>query len=155
MCRLLCLEQFVNTLKKAHSKDKGVLTLVHLPKIDEFFSRLQGSTIYSSLDMRSGYYHMELTTKSWEKSAFISPFKYKFKRCPFALAQAPMYYQRLINKVLAPFASAFGYLGGILIYSPDIPINLKHLKMIFKDWGKHTWSSKWISVTFWRNIFST
>ena len=94
---------------------------------------LQGSTIYSTLDMRSGYYHMELTKKSRAKSAFVSPLgKWEFKRCSFGLAQAPAYFQRLINEVLAPFDFAFGYLDDILIYSPDMPTHLKHLEMIFQ-----------------------
>ena len=48
------------------------------------------------------------------------------------MAQAPAYFQRLINEVLAPFDFAFGYLDDILIYSPDVAIHLKHLEMIFQ-----------------------
>ena len=45
--------------------------------------------------------------------------KWEFNRCPFGLTQAPAYFQRLINEVLAPLDFAFGYLDDILIYSPD------------------------------------
>ena len=48
-------------MKKAFSKAKGVLTLVPLPKNDEIYARLNGSNIYSTFDMRSGYYHMVLS----------------------------------------------------------------------------------------------
>ena len=58
------LNNLLTPVKRAHSKAKGVLTLVPLPKIDKIYARLQESTIYSTLDMRSGYYHMELTKKS-------------------------------------------------------------------------------------------
>ena len=59
--RILCVDyRAVNSLlfpvKKAFSKAKGVLTLVPLPKIDEIYARLKGSKIYSTFDMRSGYY---------------------------------------------------------------------------------------------------
>ena len=57
--------------------------------------------------------------------------KWEFKRCPFGLAQAPAYFQRLINEVLAPFDFAFGYLDNILILSPDIETHLQHLESIF------------------------
>ena len=59
----LCVDyQALNSLlphiKKAFSKAKGVLTLVPLPKIDKIYARLKGSNIYSTFDMRSGYYHI-------------------------------------------------------------------------------------------------
>ena len=65
---------------------------------------------------------MELSTKARPKSAFITPTdKYEFTRCPFRLMQAPAYFQRLINKVLAGLNITFGYLDDILIHSPDVP----------------------------------
>ena len=88
------LNSLLPPVKKAFSKAKGILTLVPLPKIDEIYARLKGSNIYSTFDMRSGYYHMVLSEKSRPKSAFVSSFsKWEFKRCPFGLAQAPAYFQ--------------------------------------------------------------
>ena len=105
-------------MKKAFSKAKGILTLVPLPKIDEIYARLKGSNIYSTFDMRSGYYHMVLSEKSRPKSAFVSSLgKWEFKRCPFGLAQAPAYFQRLVNEVLSGLTFAFSYLDDILVYS--------------------------------------
>ena len=60
---------------------------------------------------------MELSAKARPKSAFMTPTdKYEFTRCPFGLTQAPAYFQRLINKVLAGLDFTFGYLDDILIY---------------------------------------
>ena len=119
-------------MKKAFSKAKGILTLVPLPKIDEIYARLKGSNIYSTFDMRSGYYHMVLSEKSRPKSAFVSFFgKWEFKRCPFGLAQAPAYFQRLVNEVLLGLTFAFGYLDDILVYSPDMETHLEHLRKLF------------------------
>ena len=58
------LNQLLPKVDKAHSKAKGVLALVPLPKIDEIYAKLEGSTIYSMFDMRSGYYHLELSQES-------------------------------------------------------------------------------------------
>ena len=135
--RRLCVDyRALNSLlppvKKAFSKAKGILTLVPLPKIYEIYARLKDSTIYSTFDMRSRYYHMALSEKSRPKSAFVSSFgKWEFKRCPFGLAQAPAYFQRLINEVLSGLTFAFGYLDDILVYSPDMETHLIHLRKLF------------------------
>ena len=65
----LCVDyRVINSLlpkvNKAHSKVKGVLTLVPLPKIDEIYARLKGSKVYSGFNARGGYHHMELSAKS-------------------------------------------------------------------------------------------
>ena len=125
------LNSLLPPVKKAFSKAKGILTLVPLPKIDEIYARLKGSNIYSTFDMRSGYYHMVLSEKSRHKSAFLSSFgKWEFKKCLFELAQAPAYFQRLVNKVLSGLAFTFGYLD-ILVFSPDMETHLEHLRSLF------------------------
>ena len=122
--RRLCVDyRAINSLlppvKKAFSKAKGILTLVPLPKIDEIYARPKDSKIYSTFDMRSGYYHMVFSEKSRPKSAFVSTYgKWEFKRCPFGLAQAPAYFQRLVNEVLSSLTFTFGYLDDILIFKP-------------------------------------
>ena len=129
------LNKLLPPVKKAHSNAKGVLSLVPLPKIDEIYACLKGSKVFSTLDMRSGYHHVEMTKKARPKTAFTLPAnlgKWEFLQCPFGLAQAPAYFQRLINEVLAPFDFAFGYLDYILIYSPDVETHLKHLELIFQ-----------------------
>ena len=120
--RRLCVDyQAANSLlppiKKAFSKPKGVLTLVSLPKIDKIYARLKGLKIYSTFDMRSGYYHMVLSEESRPETTFVSLFgKWEFKRCPFGLTQTPAYFQRLVNKVLSGLTFAFGYLDDILVF---------------------------------------
>ena len=136
--RRLCVDyQAVNSLlppiKKAFSKAKGVLTLVPLPKIDEIYARLKGSKIYSTFDTRNGYYYMVLSEESRPKTAFVSSFgKWEFKRCPFGLAQAPAYFQRLVNEVLSGLTLTFGYLDDIFVFSPDMESHLEHLRLLFE-----------------------
>ena len=152
--RRLCVDyRALNSLlppvKKAFSKAKGILTLVPLPKIDEIYARLKDSTIYSTFDMRSGYYHMVLSKESRPKSAFVSSFgKWEFKRCPFGLAQAPAYFQRLVNEVLLGLTFAFGYLDDILVYSPDMETHLEHLRILFMRLRKADLKLKEIKCNF-------
>ena len=72
-------------IKKA-DKSTGCLSLYPLPKIDEMFVKLNGSRIFSTIDLRSGYYHIGLTKGSRPKSAYVVPMgKFKFLRTPFGL----------------------------------------------------------------------
>ena len=112
---------------------KGCISLIPLPKIDELYAKLKGYKVFSSLDLRSGYYHIWLTETAKPKSAFIlsSLGKYQFNRVPFGLAQAPAYFQKLINDVLRGCNFAMGYLDDIIIYSQSEQEDLEHLEEIF------------------------
>ena len=113
-----------------------MLTLVPLPKIDEIYAALEGSVVYSTFDMRSGYYHIELTPASKEKSAFVvgEPYagKYQWNRCPFGLTQAPAYFQRVVHEVIEGLTFAYGYLDDILVFSKSIEEHYQHCEIIFK-----------------------
>ena len=130
------LNSLLPPVNRAHSKAQGILTLVPLPKIDEIYAQLQGSKVFSAIDMRSGYFHLGLSEEAKPKTAFVpgGPHgaKYEFNRCPFSLSQAPAYFQRLVHEVLRGTTFAFGYLDDILIFSPDNETHLKHLKEVFQ-----------------------
>ena len=119
---------------KADSKAKGNFTLHPLPNIDQLYAQLQGAKVFSTLDLRSGYYHIELGKGSHAKTAFVTPFgKYEFNMVPFGLAQAPAYFQALISKVLNRLhAFAMAYLDDIIIFSRNEAEHLEHLKIIFQ-----------------------
>ena len=112
---------------------KGCISLIPLPKIDKLYAKLKGYKVFSSLDLRSGYYHIRLTDSAKPKSAFVlsSLGKYQFNRVPFGLAQAPAYFQKLINDVLKGCNFAMGYLDDIIIYSRSEKEHLEHLEEIF------------------------
>ena len=135
--RRLCVDyRKVNALQpevKRTDKGTGCLSLYPLPKIDEMFSKLGGATIFSTIDLRSGYYHIGLMRESRAKSAFVVPMgKWQFKRTPFGLSQAPAYFQLLIDKVLMGCSSfAMGYLDDIIIFSKTEEEHLQHLEEIF------------------------
>ena len=120
---------------QVHSKAKGIQTLVPIPKIDEIYVKLEGLTIYSTFDIRSGYYHLELTLESQSKSAFVvgglRGGKWEFKRCPFGLTQALAYFQLLVSKVIEGLPFALGYLDDILVFSANIKEHLEHVRILF------------------------
>ena len=116
------------------SGGKGCISLVPLPNIDELYAKLQGYKVSShTLDLRSGYYHIGLSDSTKPKTAFVvsGMGKYQFNRVPFGLAQAPAYFQRLINEVLTDCNFAMGYLDDIIIFSKSKEEHLQHLEEIF------------------------
>ena len=136
--RRLCVDyRRVNSLQpqvEKGDKSKGCLSLYPLPKIDEMLAKLKGAKVFSTIDLRSGYYHIGLTKESRAKSAFVVPMgKWEFKKTPFGLAQAPAAFQFLINKVLMECGKfAMGYLDDIIIFSKTEEEHLKHIEQIFK-----------------------
>ena len=135
--RRLCVDYWkVNALQqevKWTDKSTSCLSLYPLPKIDEMFSKLGGTTVFLMIDLYSGYSHIGLTRKSRAKSAFVVPMgKWQFKRTPFGLSQAPAYFQLLIDKVMMGCSNfAMGYLDDIIIFSKTEEEHLQHLEEIF------------------------
>ena len=133
----LCVDyRKVNALQpevKRTDKGTGCLSLYPLPKIDEMFSKLGGAKIFSTIDLRSGYYHIGLTRESRAKSAFVVPMgKWQFKHTPFGLSQAQAYFQLLIDQVLMGCSGfTMGYLDDIIIFSKTEEEHLEHLEEIF------------------------
>ena len=133
----LCIDfRKINDLQQkviTEGKSKGCLSLIPLPKIDEMYAKLKGAKFFSTIDLRSGYYHIALGKDSRVKTAFVMPFgKYEFLQVPFGLAQAPAFFQHLTNKVLDNCPFAMTYLDDIIIFSNTKEEHLAHIEEIFK-----------------------
>ena len=84
------------------------------------------------IDLRSDYHHIALGKSSRAKTTFVTPFgKYEFLMVPFGLAQAPAYFQLLMNKVLKGLKFTMTYLDDIIIFSQDELQHLGHLEIVF------------------------
>ena len=134
--RRLCVDfRKVNKLQQeviTAGKTKDQISIHPLPKIDEMYVKLKGTKVFSTIDLRSGYHHIALGKSSRAKTAFVMRFgKYEFLMAPFGLAQAPAYFQLLMNKVLKGLKFAMTYLDDIIIFSQDESQHLEHLKIVF------------------------
>src|SRR5438105_7019735 len=72
-----------------------------LPRIDEILNSLRGSRYFTSLDLASGYWQVEMDPKDREKTAFVTKQGlFEFNVMPFGLMNAPGTFQRLMDRVL-------------------------------------------------------
>ena len=96
-------------------------------------TKLKGAKFFSTIDLRSGFYHIAQGKDSRVKTAFVMPFgKYEFLQVPFGLAQAPAFFQHLMNKVLDNCFFAIMYLDDIIIFSDMEEEHLAHIEEIFR-----------------------
>ena len=78
-----------------------------MPKVEDIFSKLNGATYFTTLDLHAGYHHIPLDKSSIPKTAFNSPFgKYEYVKVLFRLAQALAYFQELMSSILKDFPFA-------------------------------------------------
>ncbi|GKA27571.1 putative reverse transcriptase domain-containing protein [Tanacetum coccineum] len=104
-----------------------------LPRIDDLFDQLQGSSIYSKIDLRSGYHQLRVREQYILKTAFRTRYgHYEFQVMPFGLTNAPVVFMDLMNRVCKPYLDKFVivFIDDILIYSKDEKEHEEHLKAI-------------------------
>ena len=101
----------------------------YLPRIDETLDALAGSCIFSSVDLKSGYWQMELDENSKQYTAFTcGPLGFfECNRLPFGLKNAPAVFQRLMQTVLGDL-----HLNGVVVYLDDIIIYSKTVQEHFE-----------------------
>ena len=104
-----------------------------MPKVEDIFSKLNGATYFTTLDLHAGYHHIPLDKSSIPKVAFNLPFgKYEYVKVLFGLPQAPAYCQELMTVILKDFPFTIAYLDDIIIFSKTPQEHLSHICMVFE-----------------------
>nr|GFB89933.1 putative reverse transcriptase domain-containing protein [Tanacetum cinerariifolium] len=106
-----------------------------LPRIDDLFDQLQGSSIYFKIDLRSGYHQLRVREQDIPKTAFQTRYgHYEFQVMPFGLTNVPAVFMDLMNRICKPYLDKFVivFIDDILIYSKDEKEHEELLKAILE-----------------------
>ncbi|KAL4016353.1 hypothetical protein IC575_024001 [Cucumis melo] len=123
-----------------------------LPRIDDLFDQLQGATVFSNIDLRSGYHQLRIKDGDLPKTAFRSRYgHYEFIVMSFGLTNAPAVFMDLMNRVFREFLDAFVivFIDDILIYSKTEAEHEEHLRIFLQTLRDNKLYAKFSKYEFW------
>ncbi|GKC50206.1 putative reverse transcriptase domain-containing protein [Tanacetum coccineum] len=123
-----------------------------LLRINDLFDQVQGSSVYSKIDLRSGYHQLRVREEDIPKTAFRTRYgHYEFKVMLFGLTNAPVVFMDLMNWVCKPYLDKFVivFTDDILIYSKNKQEHKEHLKQILELLKKEELYAKFSKCEFW------
>ena len=106
-----------------------------LPRIDDLLDKLHGATMFTSLDLQSGYHQIRITDEDGPKTAFLTHMGlYQYKVLCFGISNAPSTFQAVMNKALAPVLgkTAMVYMDDILIFSKNAADHAQHVAQVLQ-----------------------
>ncbi|GJS46857.1 putative reverse transcriptase domain-containing protein [Tanacetum coccineum] len=123
-----------------------------LPRIDDLFDQLQGSSIYSKIDLRSGYHQLCIKEEDILITAFRTRYgHFEFQVMSFGLTNASAVFMDLMNRVCKPYLDKFiiVFIDDILIYSKNDEEHEKHLSIILELLKEEKLYAKFSKCDFW------
>ena len=123
-----------------------------LPRIDDLFDQLQGSSVFSKIDLRSGYHQLKIKDDDVQKTAFRTRYgHYEFLVMPFGLTNAPAAFMDLMNRVFKDYLDQFVivFIDDILIYSRSMDEHVEHLRIVLDILKEKQLYAKFKKCEFW------
>eukprot|EP00253_Pinus_taeda_P017798 PITA_17798 len=124
-----------------------------LPRIDELFDQVKGATIFSKIDLRSGYHQIIIKEEDIAKATFRTQYgHYEFVVLPFGLTNAPTTFMCLMNSVFHKFLDKFVliFIDDILIYSRSRKEHEEHLRVVLQTLREHQLYAKFSKCDFFK-----
>ncbi|GJY64863.1 putative reverse transcriptase domain-containing protein [Tanacetum coccineum] len=121
-------------------------------RIDDLFDQLQGLSVDSKIDLRSGYHQLRVRKEDILKTTFRTRYgHYEFQVMPFGLTNAPAVFMDLMNRVCKPYLDKvmIVFINDILIYSKNKEEHEEHFKLILELLNKEELYAKFSKCEFW------
>ena len=123
-----------------------------LPRIEDLLDQLRGGSVFSKIDLRSGYYQLRVKEVDVPKTAFRTRYgHYEFLVMPFGLTNAPVAFMDLMNRVFRPYLDQFVvvFIDDILVYSKDAQEHEHHLRIVLQTLRENQLFAKLSKCDFW------
>ncbi|KMQ94326.1 blastopia polyprotein [Lasius niger] len=123
-----------------------------LPLIEDQLDRLQDTKIFSTLDLKNGFFHMPVEAESVKYTAFIVPDgQFEFLRVPFGLCNSPSVFQRYVNAIFRDAirdGTVLTYMDDLIVLSNNYEDGLDRLRMVFETASKAGLNINWKKCCF-------
>ena len=123
-----------------------------LPRIDDLFGQLKGASVFSNIDLRSGYHQLRIKDTNVNKTTFRTRYgHYEFLVMPFGLTNAPVAFMDLMNRVFRPYVDQFVvlFIDDILVYLKDQENHDTQLRVVLETLKKERLYEKLSKCEFW------
>lgn len=125
-----------------------------IPLINDLFDQLEGATVFSKLDLISGYHQIAIAPQDQLKTAFVCHLgQFAWRVMPFGLCNAPSTFQESMDTLLRPYLRQFVlvYLDDILIYSKSHEEHAKHIRLVLETLRKGQFYAKRKKCSFFQD----
>ncbi|KAA0038362.1 putative Retrotransposon protein, Ty3-gypsy sub-class [Cucumis melo var. makuwa] len=123
--------------------------LVHVLEVKE--EKLKGATVFSKIDLRSGYHQLKVKESDIPKIIFRMRYGHEFLVTPFDLTNAPTVFMDLMNIIFLQYLYQFAivFINDILVYSIDRKAYEEHLRIILQTLRDRQLYAKFSKCEFW------
>jgi hypothetical protein len=123
-----------------------------LPRIEDLFDQMKGESVFSKINLTSGYHQLKIRESDIPKIAFRTRYGlYEYTVMSFGLTNAPVYFMYLMNKVFMECLDRFiiVFIDDILIFSKTMEEHEEHLRLVLEKLRSNQLYAKFSKCEFW------